>query len=41
MNIHEYQAKQLLARHGVAVPTGQVCATIEEVRSAADRLVQG
>ena len=27
MNIHEYQAKQLLAQYGVAVPPGEVCAT--------------
>ena len=27
MNIHEYQAKELLKRHGVAVPDGSVAWT--------------
>ncbi|MBI5386858.1 MAG: ADP-forming succinate--CoA ligase subunit beta [Verrucomicrobia bacterium] len=35
MNIHEYQAKQLLASHGVAVPAAEVCSTPEEARAAA------
>jgi succinyl-CoA synthetase beta subunit len=39
MNIHEYQAKQLLARHGVAVPAGVVCSTTKEVRAAAERFL--
>ncbi|MCC6232010.1 MAG: ADP-forming succinate--CoA ligase subunit beta [Verrucomicrobiales bacterium] len=38
MNIHEYQAKQLLQRHGVAVPEGEVCETAEAAREAAARL---
>jgi succinyl-CoA synthetase beta subunit len=38
MNIHEYQAKQLLAQYGVAVPPGEVCATAEEARQAAVKL---
>ncbi|MSU35268.1 MAG: ADP-forming succinate--CoA ligase subunit beta [Pedosphaera sp.] len=38
MNIHEYQAKQLLKQYGVAVPSGDPCKTIAEVRSAAERL---
>ncbi|MBX3744382.1 MAG: ADP-forming succinate--CoA ligase subunit beta [Verrucomicrobiae bacterium] len=38
MNLHEYQAKQLLERHGVAVPKGDVCDTGEAARAAADRL---
>lgn len=38
MNIHEYQAKELLARHGVNVPSGQACKTIEEAQSAAQSL---
>ncbi len=38
MNIHEYQAKQLLARHGVAVPAGDPCKTVEEARVAATKL---
>ncbi len=38
MNIHEYQAKQLLARFGVAVPRGRVAYTPEEAVEAADAL---
>ncbi len=38
MNIHEYQAKQLLANHGVSVPSGDPCTTVAEARSIADRL---
>ncbi|MGV3774181.1 MAG: ATP-grasp domain-containing protein, partial [Verrucomicrobiales bacterium] len=39
MNIHEYQAKQLLAKYGVAVPNGAVCKTPEEARAAAQKLL--
>ena len=35
MNIHEYQAKGLLAKHGVAVPRGSVAHTVEEAESVA------
>ncbi len=38
MNIHEYQAKQLLAQYGVAVPPGEVCETPETARRAAEQL---
>jgi succinyl-CoA synthetase beta subunit len=38
MKIHEYQAKQILARFGVAVPRGEVAYTPEEARGIADRL---
>jgi succinyl-CoA synthetase beta subunit len=38
MNIHEFQAKQLLAQHGVAVPPGAVAAKPEEARSVAETL---
>src|SRR5436190_17198159 len=38
MNLHEFQAKQLLARHGVAVPPGEVCQTAEAARKIAERL---
>lgn len=38
MNIHEYQAKQLLKQFGVAVPSGDPCKTLAEVRAAAERL---
>ena len=38
MNIHEYQAKGLLAKYGVAVPRGGVAYTAEEAVEAAKRL---
>jgi succinyl-CoA synthetase beta subunit len=41
MNIHEYQAKTLLARHGVAVPAGDACSSVEEVRRMAGGLMAG
>ena len=39
MNIHEYQAKQLLAQSGVAVPAGEVCSKVEDARAAAKKLL--
>jgi succinyl-CoA synthetase beta subunit len=41
MNIHEFQAKQLLAQHGVAVPAGAVAATADEARAIAETLFKG
>jgi succinyl-CoA synthetase beta subunit len=38
MKIHEYQAKQILARFGVTTPRGDVAYTAEEARSVAERL---
>jgi succinyl-CoA synthetase beta subunit len=38
MKIHEYQAKQLLSKFGVAVPRGEVVDTADEARAAAGRL---
>ena len=38
MNIHEYQAKGLLAQFGVPVPTGALAATPTEARAAAGAL---
>jgi len=38
MNIHEYQAKGLLAKFGVAVPKGQVAFTPTEAEVAAQKL---
>lgn len=38
MNIHEYQARQLLARYGVAVPAGAPCKTVAEAGAAAEGL---
>ena len=39
MNIHEYQAKQLLAQYGVAVPKGEVCTKTDQVRTVAEKLI--
>ena len=38
MNIHEFQAKKLLAEYGVPVPNGRVAATAEEARQVAEEL---
>ena len=38
MNIHEYQAKELLAQHGIAVPAGHAAMSIEEAVDAANKL---
>ncbi|MHC8510256.1 MAG: ADP-forming succinate--CoA ligase subunit beta [Rhodospirillales bacterium] len=38
MNIHEYQAKELLRRYGVAVPDGKAAFTPAEARAAAEAL---
>ena len=38
MNIHEYQAKEILKRYGVPVPQGEVAATPEEAKAAAIKL---
>ena len=38
LNIHEYQAKELLKRYGVAVPTGRVAYTPKEAEDAAKEL---
>ena len=38
MNIHEYQAKELLKRHGVPVPDGFVAWTPDEAVAAAGKL---
>jgi succinyl-CoA synthetase beta subunit len=38
MKIHEYQAKQTLARFGVATPRGEVAFNPEEARAVAERL---
>ncbi|HEY0455926.1 MAG TPA: ADP-forming succinate--CoA ligase subunit beta [Verrucomicrobiae bacterium] len=40
MNIHEYQAKQLLAQYGVAVPPGEICETPEAAKAIATKLFQ-
>jgi succinyl-CoA synthetase beta subunit len=38
MNIHEYQAKALLAKYGVALPRGAVAYTPDEAQKAAQQL---
>jgi succinyl-CoA synthetase beta subunit len=38
MNIHEFQAKEILKRFGVAVPRGFVATTAEEAKAAAAQL---
>lgn len=38
MNIHEYQAKQILAKYGVNVPTGKAAYNSEEVRRICQEL---
>src|ERR1035438_3680065 len=41
MKIHECQAKDILARYGVAVPRGEVANTLEEASTVARRLFSG
>ena len=38
MNIHEYQAKELLAKFGIGVPTGYPATSVEEAAAAAAKL---
>jgi len=38
MNIHEYQAKELLAKYGVPVPAGYAAMSVDEAVEAAQRL---
>lgn len=38
MNLHEYQAKQLLAQYGLPVPKGEVAWNVEEALNIADKL---
>jgi succinyl-CoA synthetase beta subunit len=38
MNIHEYQAKELLAKFGVAIPAGYAAMTVDEAVEAAGKL---
>ncbi len=37
MNIHEYQAKEILRAHGIPVPPGEIASTPEEAESIAAR----
>ncbi|OGD19940.1 MAG: succinate--CoA ligase subunit beta [Candidatus Aminicenantes bacterium RBG_16_63_16] len=38
MKIHEYQAKQILSQHGVAIPRGEVAETPDKVREIAAKI---
>jgi succinyl-CoA synthetase beta subunit len=39
MKIHEYQAKAILAKYGVAVPRGEMATTVQEAQDIARRLM--
>lgn len=41
MNIHEYQAKQLLVKYGVALPPGEVCDSADSAKQIAQKLFAG
>ena len=41
MNLHEYQAREILRRHGIPVPPGEVATTPAEARSLAERFGGG
>jgi succinyl-CoA synthetase beta subunit len=41
MKIHEYQAKDILAKYGVAIPKGEVANTLDEALEVAKRLFSG
>jgi succinyl-CoA synthetase beta subunit len=38
MKVHEYQAKAIMAQHGIPVPRGEVATTPGEVRAIAERI---
>jgi len=41
MKIHEYQAKEILAKYGVAVPRGEVANNLEEASTITRKLFAG
>jgi succinyl-CoA synthetase beta subunit len=41
MKIHEYQAKQILARYGVPIPAGEAITNASDARAVAERLGSG
>ncbi|MBT5322664.1 MAG: succinate--CoA ligase subunit beta, partial [Verrucomicrobiales bacterium] len=41
MNLHEYQAKQLMESHGVKVPAGEPATNIDEAKAAIAKLFDG
>ena len=38
MNIHEYQAKELLAKYGIGIPAGYAATSVEEAVAVAEKL---
>jgi succinyl-CoA synthetase beta subunit len=38
MDLLEYQGKQLFAKHGIAVPSGEMAATVDDAVAAAERI---
>jgi succinyl-CoA synthetase beta subunit len=38
MNIHEYQAKELLSKYGIAIPAGRAALSVDEAVAAAEAL---
>ena len=38
MKIHEYQAKELMAKYGIPVPRGSMASSPEEARKVAEEL---
>jgi len=41
VNLHEYQARDILRRHGIPVPPGEVAETPDQARAIAQRLGGG
>ena len=41
LKIHEYQAKQILARYGIPVPKSEVAFSVEEAKKGAETLGEG
>jgi succinyl-CoA synthetase beta subunit len=39
MKIHEYQGKQIFAKHGIPVPKGIPCFTLDEAEKAAEKII--
>jgi succinyl-CoA synthetase beta subunit len=39
MKIHEYQGKQIFAKHGIPVPKGIPCFTVDEAEKAAEKII--
>lgn len=40
MNIHEYQGKELLRKHGVPTPIGNVAFSVDEALDAAKKIYE-